>query len=150
MAASTIHSSAPALDGSARAVASAAAWTVELIEGGPYTSRPCRTMPPPTQIMAAVPTALRIFRNTGIPRTRARPSARPIPARTKTRSLLAKGHTEIVGFHDQRYGAIHDDGDPESLAQSPSARLSFAVVPTKSPAAVGPRAKYFVRNLRAG
>jgi hypothetical protein len=36
-------------------------------------------MLPPTQIMAAVPTALRIARNTGIPRTRACPSPRPIP-----------------------------------------------------------------------
>ena len=55
MAASTIHSStrADAVECLSRCFA-AAAWTVEPIEGRPYTSRPCRTMPPPTQIMAAV------------------------------------------------------------------------------------------------
>ena len=47
--------------------------------------------------------------------------------------VVGKRHTKIVGFHDQRYDAIHRDGDPESLAQSPSARLSFAVVPTWKP-----------------
>ena len=34
-------------------------------------------MPPPTQIIAAVPTTLRNVRKPGMPRTSARPSARP-------------------------------------------------------------------------
>ena len=55
-------------------------------------------MPPPTQIMAAVPTALRIVRNTGISRTRARPSARPIPARTEAPSLLARAIPKSSAF----------------------------------------------------
>ena len=70
-------------------------------------------MPPPTQIMAAVPTALSNVRKTGMPRTRPRPSARLEAADRRGAVVPRQRQTDVVGFHDQRDHAVHRDRDPD-------------------------------------
>ena len=55
-------------------------------------------MPPPTQIMAAVPTALSNVRKTGMPRTMPRPSARLIPPKAEAPSFFASARPTSSAF----------------------------------------------------
>ena len=72
-------------------------------------------MPPPTQIMAAVPTALSKVSSPACHEQRA---AERAATESRSRSLPRQRHADIVGLHDQRHDAVHGhrDGDPTTAS----------------------------------
>ena len=64
-------------------------------------------IPPPTQIMAAVPTALRNFRKPGMPRTSVRPNARQVRPTSVPLSLPSTAAGEYYTVHVDGYNANH-------------------------------------------
>ncbi|MGY3467135.1 hypothetical protein ACVW0I_004006 [Bradyrhizobium sp. LM6.11] len=111
MAATTNHSTMPAMEGRRCAAASVTAWTVWPTTGGPYCSMPCRMMPPPTQIIAAVPMVLSTAKEGRHAADERTSKQADCAANDRCAVIPRKGHADIVRLHDQGNHAVDSNCD---------------------------------------